>query len=174
MPFDPIAEARRQWTAHGWDGAAGGMVAVTSLMRVQQLLLARVDAELRPLELTFARYELLMLLNFSRQGALPLGKIGRRLQVHPTSVTSAMDKLEAQGFVRRVPHPTDRRTTLAEITDAGRAVATAATARLNESVFVDLGLDDAALDSLVDLLFRVRGAHGDPVEAQGAVETSLS
>src|SRR3712207_6577384 len=123
LPFDPIAEARRHWREHGWDDAAEGMAAVTSLMRAQQLMLATIDAQLRPLGLTFARYEVLMLLYFSRTGALPLGKVGQRLQVHPTSITSAMDKLQAQGFVRRRPHPSDRRTTLAEITDAGRAVA---------------------------------------------------
>ena len=44
-----------------------------------------------------------ILLGFSREGALPLGKAGARLQVHQTSVTNAVDRLEAQGFVRRVP-----------------------------------------------------------------------
>ena len=161
LPLDPIAEARRQWLAHGWSDAADGMAAVTSLMRAQQLMLARVDAELRPLDLTFARYELLMLLFFSRTGALPLGKIGQRLQVHPTSVTSAMDKLEAQGFVRRTPHPTDRRTTLAEITPQGRSVAAAATDRLNTAVFGSLGVAPTVVEGLNELLLELRKGQGD-------------
>jgi DNA-binding MarR family transcriptional regulator len=111
LPFDPIEEARRQWAEHGWDDAADGMAAVTSVMRAEQVFLARVDEALRPFKLTFARYEALMLLSFSRQGSLPLSKVGQRLQVHPTSVTNTIDRLEAQGFVRRVPHATDRRTT---------------------------------------------------------------
>jgi hypothetical protein len=86
LRFDPIAEARRQWKAHGWEGAADGMAAVTSVFRAQQIYLARIDAIMRPLGLTFARYEVLMLLLFSRTGALPLSKVGDRLQVHPTSV----------------------------------------------------------------------------------------
>ena len=34
-------------------------------------------------------------------------------------MTNIIDKLEADGLVRRVPHAEDRRATLAEITDAG-------------------------------------------------------
>ena len=135
LPFDPVAEARRQWVEHGWAEAAGGMAAVTSLMRAQQIVAARVEEALRPWALTFARYEVLMLLLLSRRGSLPMGRIGERLQVHPASVTNAVDRLEAQGFVRRTPHPTDRRATLvdfglakrmtdAEITDHGHVVGT--------------------------------------------------
>ena len=65
LPFDPVAEARRRWVEHGWEDAAAGMAAVTSLMRAQQIVSARVDEALRPHALTFARYEVLMLLLFS-------------------------------------------------------------------------------------------------------------
>src|SRR4051812_50209291 len=99
------------------------MAAVTSLMRAQQIVSARVEEVLRPFGLTFARYEVLMLLLLSRRGTLPMARIGERLQVHPASVTNAVDRLEGQGFVRRTSHPPDRRTTLGEVTDGRRAVA---------------------------------------------------
>src|SRR5260370_8105743 len=83
------------------------MAAVTSIMRAQQILLAELDALLKPYELTFARYEALVLLTFSSSGALPLSKIGERLMVHPTSVTNTIDRLERQGYVRRPPNPND-------------------------------------------------------------------
>jgi DNA-binding MarR family transcriptional regulator len=161
LPFDPIEEARRQWQARGWYEAADGMAAVTSVMRAQQLLLARVDRLLRPLDLTFARYEVLMLLMFSRSGALPLNVVGSRLQVHPTSVTSAIDRLEARGLVRRSPHPTDRRAVLAELTDDGRALAERASALLNEAVFADLGLPREEADQLISVVRTMRRAAGD-------------
>jgi DNA-binding MarR family transcriptional regulator len=161
LPFDPIAEATRQWEAHGWAAAAPGMAAVTSVMRVQQLLLSRVEEVLRPYDLTFARYELLMLLSFTRAGALPLSRIGARLQVHPTSVTNAVDRCEARGLVRRVPHPSDRRTTLAELTPEGRELAAKATEAVNREVFSALGLSSADLGSLVEVLTRFRSAAGD-------------
>jgi len=159
LPFDPIDEAARQWTRR-WPGVPA-MHAVTSLMRVQQLLIGRLDALLKPHGLTFARYEALVLLTFSSRGSLPLGKMGERLQVHPTSVTSIVRKLEADGLVTRQPHPEDGRAVLAEITDAGRAVVETATAEL---VGADFGLgvlDDADLRRLSELLAPVRRAAGD-------------
>jgi DNA-binding MarR family transcriptional regulator len=132
MVLDPIAEARRQWEAHGWTDAADGMVLVTSVMRAQQVLLAQVDAQLKPHGLTFARFELLRLLAFSRSGELPLSVIGARLQVHPTSVTSAVDRLQRDGLVERRPHPQDRRSVIAVITPAGHARIEAATTDLND------------------------------------------
>lgn len=161
LDFDPIAEARRQWTLHGWAAAADGMTAVTSLMRGHQIVLARVDAVLRPFELTFARYELLMLLEFSKSGSLPLSKVGLRLQVHPTSVTSAVDRLVQQRFVTRRPHPTDRRATLAHITARGRSVAKRATIELNQEVFEDLGVSPRSQQGLISSLRELRRTAGD-------------
>jgi DNA-binding MarR family transcriptional regulator len=161
LPFDPIAEARRQWEAHGWAPAAPAMATVTSIMRLQQVFLARADTALRPFDLTFARYELLMLLSFSSKGSLPMGKIGERLQVNAASVTNAVDRLEAQGFVTRRPNPGDGRGTLAALTAKGRLVAGRATAAMNAQVFSDLGLDAAALRALFDALGRLRQGAGD-------------
>ena len=161
LRFDPILEARRQWNAHGWTKAADGMAAVTSVFRAQQIYLARIDAVLRPLGLTFARYEVLMLLMFSRAGALPLSKVGARLQVHPTSVTNAVNRLADDGLIARLPHPTDGRTTLAEITPTGRRLAEKATGLLNTTVFEDPGLDAGAVDALVSVLRDLRHEAGD-------------
>ena len=114
LPFDPIAEATRQWEAHGWADAAPGMAAVTSVVRVHQILMSRVDEALRPHDLTFARYELLALLSFTRTGAMPLSRIGARLQVHPTSITNAVDRCEAQG-ARDIPeNPGARKSSISQ------------------------------------------------------------
>ncbi|MCW2783755.1 MAG: regulatory protein MarR [Marmoricola sp.] len=161
LAFDPVEEARRHWVEHGWPEAAPGMAAVTSIMRAQQLLLARIDAELKPFALTFARYEVLMLLTFTRTGQLPLNQVGQRLQVHPTSVTSAIDRLEKQGLVERVPHPTDRRTTLASLTADGRELAARATKVLNASVFADPGVPAGKLNPLIATLRSMRRSAGD-------------
>ena len=161
LPFDPIAQARRRWEDEGWGDAAAGMAAVTSIMRTQQLLMRRIDEQLRDLELTFARYELLMWLLFSQRGELPLSVIGSRLQVHPASVTSAVDRLERQGLVRRVPHETDRRTKLAELTAAGRSLALTASERLNKTVFADPGLPPEEVETLNEILRGLRHRAGD-------------
>jgi DNA-binding MarR family transcriptional regulator len=166
LRFDPIAEARRQWEDHDWPDAAPGMAVVTSIIRAHQIFMGRVESLLRPLDLSFARYELLMVLLFSRSGSLPLSKLGSRLQVHPTSVTNAVDRLEQQGLLTRVPHPTDGRTTLAEITASGRKLARRATVVLNEGVFGATGLDPSESTELIGILTRLRAAAGD-FEAPG-------
>lgn len=161
LNFDPIEEARRQWHDHGWTEAAEGMALVTSIIRAQQIYLARIDAELRPLDLTFARFEILTLLSFTRRGLLPMSKIGARLQVHPTSVTSSVDRLEEQGLVRRRAHETDRRTTLVEILPPGRRVLKRATAALNEGVFSSPGVSKKDTVALFNLLRALRAGEGD-------------
>jgi len=159
LPFDPIDEAARQWGKR-WD-AVPQMHAVTSLMRVHQLVLGQLDEILRPHGLTFARYEALVLLVFSREGALPLGKMGERLQVHATSVTSLVDRLESAGLVVRRRHPADGRAVLAEITDEGRATVERATADLVAARFALTSLTDEQLGDLSTLLRPVREDAGD-------------
>ena len=161
LRFDPIAEARRQWSRRWGENACASMAAVTSIMRAQQILMTRLNELLRPLDLTFPRYEALMLLFLGRTGALPLGKMGARLQVHRTSVTNIVDQLERSGYVRRVPHDADRRTVLASITPAGRAVAERATEALNAARFGTEPLDDEDLDRLAETLLELRVRAGD-------------
>ena len=164
LGFDPIAEARKNWDNNGWNDASLGMAMVTSVMRAHQILLARVHHALEPYGLTFAQFEALRLLAFSRNGKLPLGKIGGRLQVHPASVTNVIDRLESKGLVRRQQHPDDMRTTLAAITRTGRSVTKRATEALNAQVFRNSGLDDDRLESLVEVVTEMRRSAGDFTE----------
>lgn len=159
LPFDPIAEAARQW-GRRWDAVAQ-MGAATSIMRAQQIVLSRVDDALKPWSLTFARYEVLVLLHFSKAGALPLGKMGDRLMLHQASITNLVDRLEQQGYVRREPHPSDRRTTLAAITDEGRAIIEAATAAVVEARIGVTELTDADASAAERILRKLRAGAGD-------------
>ena len=53
-------------------------------------------------------------------GPLPVNTIGWKVLLTSGSITSAVDRLEAEGLVKRVPHPTDRRASLVSLTKAGR------------------------------------------------------
>jgi DNA-binding MarR family transcriptional regulator len=159
LPFDPIEEAAKQWATQ-W-GEVPRMRAVTSLMRVHQLIITELDELLRPLGLTFARYEVLVLLSFSRRGALPLGKIGERLQVHATSVTPLAQRLEAAELIRRSPHPEDGRAVLASITPKGRIVMEKATEVIINARFGLGALSEEECDQLTWLLTMPREAAGD-------------
>lgn len=159
LPFDPIERAGELWAERF--GPAEAMRAATSVMRAQQLLLARFDAILKPHRLTFARYEALVLLHFSRSGSLPLSVIGRRLMVHPTSVTNSIDRLVAQGLVERRPNPRDGRGVLAAITPSGRQLVAQATEELMRDGFGLAAYDHEQLDELFRLLRIIRVDAGD-------------
>jgi len=159
LAFDPIKEAARLWDQR-W-AETPRMRAVTSLMRVHQLVLTELDELLRPLGLTFARYEVLVLLSFSRRGALPLGKIGERLQVHATSVTPLVKRLEAAGLIQRSPHPEDGRAVLASMTPLGQQTLQQATQVIVEAQFGLSSLTDEQCDALTGLLTPPRTAAGD-------------
>lgn len=162
LPFDPIARAAQLWEER--IGPSGAMAAVTGIMRVQQIIQSAVDAALKPHGLTFARYEALVLLSFARRSSLPMRVMGERLQLHPTSVTNIVDRLEKDGLVRRVPHPTDRRTTLVEITEEGRARQAVATKAVTAIDFGLVGLTPRQTQQLTELLTKVRKATGDFVD----------
>jgi DNA-binding MarR family transcriptional regulator len=160
VEFDPITEAHRQWSAR-WPEHADHMTAITSVMRVQQLLLARVEDVLKPHSLTFAAFEALRLLAFTRHGSLPMGKMGERLMVHPASVTNAIRKLESRGLVERRLSPDDRRVVLATITDDGRAVVAEATDALNQADFGLAGLTREQAAEVTVTLRLLRTTAGD-------------
>lgn len=160
LPFDPIAEARRNWDKQAWP-AVDAMTAATSITRAHQILIGRISEALAPLDLNFSRFEAMALLEVSRQGELPMGKMGERLQVHPASITNTIDRLEADGLVERVPHPTDRRTTLARITDKGRIVVQEAAKILGEIEFGLKGTSVATQRRLVDDLTALRQDASD-------------
>jgi DNA-binding MarR family transcriptional regulator len=159
LPFDPIARADELWRRR-W-GSAPSMAAITSIMRAQQILLGQVDAVVRPYGLTFARYEALVLLAFSKAGELPMSKIGERLMVHPTSVTNTVDRLVRSGLVDKRPNPNDGRGTLASITDKGREIVEAATRDLMEMDFGLGAYDNEECEEIFALLRPLRVAAGD-------------
>ena len=170
LSFDPLAEAERNWNEHFGPGRA--MAAATSIMRAQQIVLSTVDDALRPLGLTFARWEALVLLSFTKHGEFPLGRMGERLMVHPTSVTNTIDRLERDGLVDRIPHPTDGRTTLARLTPAGRRLMHRATATVEATGFGLDALAEGEQRELFEVIRRLRVAHGDFDEASPETRTS--
>jgi DNA-binding MarR family transcriptional regulator len=161
LRIDPVAEARRHWEERWGQAPTASMAAVTSIMRAQQILLARLNELLRPHGLTFPRFEALVLLSYTKSGELPIGKLGERLQVHRTSASSIVAALADDGFVRRVPSERDGRATLAQITDRGRAVARAATADLNDAEFGLGALTPAEQEGLTGTLRTLRLDAGD-------------
>lgn len=134
------------------------MRVATSIMRVQQLVLGECDRALKPHGITFARYEVMRLLSFSREGRLALSVIGERLMVHPTSVTNAIDRLVASGLVERTPDAEDRRRVFASLTKEGTTVLRQATKALMDAEFGVGVLSADERDRLYGMLRPIREA----------------
>ncbi|HWD55618.1 MAG TPA: MarR family transcriptional regulator [Acidimicrobiales bacterium] len=155
-PFDVVEASRRVWLQHWAPEAASGMAVYTAILRSYQLLNDQVQQVMARHDLTFARYEVLAWLATDPESALTLSWISKTLRIPPATVTNIIDRLEDDKLVRRVPHPSDARTTLAEITARGRKVATDATEDLNSTVYEGIGLSEAERNKLIDLLAQLR------------------
>lgn len=168
LAFDPIDEARSNWVRQGWDDVADPMAAVTSVIRVQQILINQANETLKPFALTFARFELLALLSFSHEQRLLMSKASARLQVHPTSVTHTADRLEKDGLVERRSVESDRRAVLLVLTDQGHRVAREAAEALNRDYFTGIGLTADESRDLFQILRKLRISAGDFAESPDA------
>ena len=133
--------------------------AASALVRTASLAGHQVDDLLKEHGLTFARFEVLLLLSWSRRGQAGLTRIGDQLLVHQASITGVVDRLEADGLVRRIRHDSDRRITLAQITNRGRAIAAAATQTIAERL--QLGITDTAASEIFALIQKLRTAAQD-------------
>jgi DNA-binding MarR family transcriptional regulator len=92
---------------------------ILALARAEDRMDRVLEAALAPVGVSPQKFNVLMELAASPDGRLALAEVGRRLIRSAPNVTTLVDRLEADGFVRRVGHPTDGRVTLAEITEPG-------------------------------------------------------
>lgn len=157
---DSIGWMRERWEERGAPAPAQ-FAALFSVLRAAALMTEEVDRVLKEQALTRTGYMVMITLQMSEGSARPLGQLSKRLLVHPTTVTMVIDQLEAAGLVVRRPHPTDRRTVLAELTPAGHRTASAASAALAAVGFGLPGVDDRIADRITGDLHLVRRALGD-------------
>jgi DNA-binding MarR family transcriptional regulator len=155
-PFDVVEASRRVWLERWEPEAASGMAVFTAILRSYQLLSDEVGAVMRRHDLTFARYEVLAWLATDPESSLTLSWISKTLRIPPATVTNIIDRLEDDKLVRRVPHRSDARTTLAVITTRGRKVANDATQDVNSTVYARVGLSEQKRGVLIELLAELR------------------
>ena len=174
-PFDVVEASRRVWLER-WDPeAASGMAVFTAILRSYQLLNDQVQHVMRRHDLSFARYEVLTWLATDPDSARTLSWISKTLRIPPATVTNIIDRLEDEKLVRRVPHPSDARTTLAEITARGRRAAMDATDDLNSTVYEEIGLNERQRSQLIELLAQLRASGNEfDVERSDEVIDDLS
>lgn len=93
-----------------------------ALRAVAQFVNDRANEWLAPLELTVGKYNYLVALGTARRGGLTLTEIARLIHTKSATVTQMIAALERDGLVARAGNPGDRRSTVARLTPAGKAL----------------------------------------------------
>jgi DNA-binding MarR family transcriptional regulator len=139
-----------------------------ALMRAYWTMVTELDRLLKPHNLSRTGFLLMATLLISREHTRPLGQLSRWLMVHPTTVTLVIEQLAERGLIVRTPHPTDRRTVLATLTDEGRRAVTKAAHDLAEARFGLIDVGAPLAERLTGVLGQVRARMGDAPEPAGS------
>jgi DNA-binding MarR family transcriptional regulator len=104
---------------------------LVALLQAAHALESKVEAALASVELSSPKYSVLTALAAANE-PIALGELAERLSCVKSNVTQMIDRLEADGLVRRVPDPADRRSVKAEVTQLGRDRQAAGAAVMSE------------------------------------------
>lgn len=118
------------------------------LLRVREQLLREIDANLSPFGTSHARFQVLSIV-WNAPDGLQLNELAARASVHPTTMTSTVDRLERDGLIERRSLPGDRRTILAVCTPKGRKLYEQAHAKL---AAIEYGLAEVDVRTIRNLL----------------------
>ena len=133
----------------------GSKAILLALLHAGSRVEERLERTLEPWGLSLAKLRALEQLDAAPAG-MPLGHLAERLSCVKSNVTQLVDRLEADGLVRREPDPADRRCVVATLTERGRASYRSARAAREQAEREVMGrLSDGDRERLVQLLSRL-------------------
>jgi DNA-binding MarR family transcriptional regulator len=138
------------------DASAKATECAMNLVFTAELLVKRISELVQPFNLTPASGLVLSILADS-ESPLPPNQIADRLIISRATVTGLVDSLEQRGYVRRLPHPSDRRMLLVEPTDTGRQIADAfrPIVHQHQKVWMDV-LNEQEQEQLINFLKQLQ------------------
>ncbi len=130
-----------------------------ALVETQRRLHRIFDRSLRSSAgISIVWYEAMLRLSHAPDCHMPINELGDALDLTSGGATRLVDRLVAEGYVERLPCPTDRRVSWVGLTEKGHQVLSAATevhiADLDDSFVGVLEADE--MKTLRDLLRRLR------------------
>jgi DNA-binding MarR family transcriptional regulator len=154
-----------EWCRRRWEDSKGSspdmFAAMGAVLRLEQLVGGTVERLLREFGLNRTGYLILVTLHLKSDRTLTMGQLSKRLLLHPTTVSLVVDKLQTRELVTRSPHPTDRRTILATLTDDGASTLATVSESLSEADFGLEGVEPRMAITLTEIIRQVRRDMGD-------------
>lgn len=143
---------------------------ILEVFRLNGSLLAAGDALVSDLGLTSARWQVLGAIALA-QAPLPVSAIARNMGLSRQNVQRIVDELAARDWLAFAPNPLHRRAKLVLLTDAGRDLFAAASARQAPwAAGLAQGLSERELSGASDLLRRLRERLESATVAESRVE----
>ena len=154
---DPAVTVDEDFEDEFPDARRAATLCAANLIRTSDRLLSEIDRRRRTVaDLSASASQILAIVEGAGE-PLPPHVIAGRLLVTSGTMTSLLDTLERRGLVRRVPHPSDRRKLLIDITDEARIILDRMLPRVHgASRDAFAVLSDAECGALVGLLDRVQ------------------
>jgi DNA-binding MarR family transcriptional regulator len=141
------------------------MEAWHGLLRTHAALVRRLDDEMQAQHgLSLTQYEVLLMLHRSDDGSLRMSDLADGALLSLSGLSRLVDRLASMGLVERAKCPTDRRGSLACLTQEGHARFRAAQPTHHDGVrrmFADR-LPDGAIETLVRTWAALEAPHGEP------------
>lgn len=139
------------------DARRAATLCSASVIRTANRLLSEIDRRRRTVvDLSASASQILAIVEGAGE-PLPPHVIADRLLITSGTMTSLLDTLERRGLIRRVPHPSDRRKLLIDITDEARRILDRMLPRVHGAERDTFAvLSDAECEILVGLLERVQ------------------
>ena len=166
VPARPVVTVDDDFEDEFPDARRAATLCAANLLRTANRLLSEIDRRRRTIaDLSASAFEILAIVEGAGE-PLPPHVIGDRLLVTSGTMTSLLDTLERRGLIRRVPHPSDRRKLLIDITDEARGIVGRMLPRVHgASRDAFATLSDTECETLVGLLERVQ-AQLDALEQE--------
>jgi DNA-binding MarR family transcriptional regulator len=135
--------------------------AAMNLVRTADLLVKHINDLVQPFGLSPSSGLALSII-VNAEDPLPPNEIAERLIISRATITGLLDSLERRGYVRRMPHSSDRRMLLIEPTESGRKVAHEFRLVVHKHQMEWLSvLSNSEQGHLIDTLHRLQSALDD-------------
>lgn len=166
--FDYVDRFTQEWERHRPDLDVGRLSPLMRVLRLSSLLEKELASIARDQSITSAQFQVLAALRRHDPEPQSLSELTRIAILTSGSMTSLVDRLEERDFVRRQPHPADRRGVLLGLTEAGRAAvdATLKTRVRRLHALADV-LSDDELDRLSKALRKLLLSVDAPLDSEG-------